>query len=82
MPAIAGRRRRTATANATAVLQARVAPQVRTKAHETADALGVSMAVYIQRLIEHDELDERGRPTWWTEEYDAHQEELPLQHSA
>lgn len=78
MPALPGRRPRVITGG-TSILQARVNPELRDKAHRAAEALGVSMAAYVEALIEHDELDHDGRPTWWPDDADAYQGELPLQ---
>jgi hypothetical protein len=36
----------------------------REKAHRAAAALGISMSAYVASLINGDELDETGRPTW------------------
>ena len=53
---------------ATVILQARVAPDTRDRAHRAAAALGVSMAAYIEQLLLRDELDDTGRPVWAEEE--------------
>ncbi len=79
MAAIKGRAKRPGNAP-TVVLHARVAPAVRDKAHAAAAALGISVAAYIEQLVAHEQVDERGRPMWWP----AHdtQEELTLPESA
>jgi hypothetical protein len=46
------------------LVQARVTPELRAKAHKAAAALNVSMAVYLAELIKRDEVDENGRPSW------------------
>lgn len=81
MPAIKGRHTRAANAP-TVLLQARVDPKLREKAHRAAGALGISMASYMEHLLAHEELDANGRPVWWTDPAPADQEELPLSRSA
>jgi hypothetical protein len=52
---------------------------------ETASAaLGVSRDAYLDALLarERAQLDERGRPLWWTHTEPGDQEELPLTQSA
>ncbi len=74
-----GPRRRPRSAGSTALF-ARVNPDNHTKALAAADALGVSLAAYVDALLARDELDERGRPTWWPiDDTSSDQEELPLQ---
>lgn len=73
--AIKGRTPRQLT-TPTVVLQARVQPETRSKAHDAARALGISVAAYVERLIQQDELTEDGRPMWWPEEPQPGQ--LPL----
>ncbi len=80
MAAIKGRAKRPANVP-TVILQARVRPAVRDKAHAAAAALGISVAAYIEQLVAHEQVDEKGRPLWWVCE-DADQEELPLSQSA
>ena len=65
MAAIQGRRQRRKVAD-TVELRARVKPDNFVKAHEAAAALGISMAAYVDALLSREELDERGRPSWWT----------------
>lgn len=78
MPALKGRTPRRLD-EPMVVLQARVAPASRAKAHDAARALGVSVAAYVERLIQQDQLDEAGRPTWWPDDDgDTPQTELPL----
>lgn len=81
MPAMKGRRRR-ADNVPTVLLQARVDPQLRAKANRAAEALGISMASYMEHLLAHEQLDAHGRPVWWTDDAPADQEELPLSRSA
>ena len=73
-----GRRRRSHAGKAEPViLQARVAPEHREKANRAADAAGVSLGEYLERLIERDEVDADGCPTWLPAR-NTDQEELPL----
>lgn len=60
-----------------ALLQGRVQPDVRQKANRAADAAGVSLAAYLEALIDRDTVDENGCPLWLTPRVDQ-QEELPL----
>lgn len=57
-------------------IRARVGKEQHAKAIQMADALGISLAALVDRLIAREQTDERGRPTWWP--YDDQQEELPL----
>lgn len=59
-------------------LRVRVAPENKLKAEQAAAALGISMTAYVDALLTHEQLDERGRPLWWTKPVPADQEELPL----
>lgn len=59
----------------TAPLPVRVRPVVAEKANRVADAVGVSLAAYVEALIARDQVDEAGYPVWWPE---PPQEELPL----
>lgn len=80
MPTIRGRAGRAyaGTDRPTPVLlQARVAPKVRAKASAAADAAGMSMAAYLEALIDHI-VDESGRPSWLPPRPDPGQQELPL----
>lgn len=58
-----GRTRRT-PGGPTVGLQARVPLHVRERANAVADALGISLGLYIEQLVTRDELDERGRSLW------------------
>lgn len=64
MAAVRGRSSRPATAAGTVPLQGRVAPEVREKARRAADAAGISIATYLERLVAQDEVDQNGCPTW------------------
>jgi hypothetical protein len=55
-----------------------VRPAIRQKAREAADAAGISIAVYLERLIERDKVDENGCPTWLEPAPSRNQEVLPL----
>lgn len=82
MPAIKGRTHRRGTE--TEVLFARVTPERRAQAAATAEALGISLGAYMDQLLarEAEQLDERGRPSWWATPVPGDQEELPLNKSA
>jgi hypothetical protein len=56
MAAIAGRRRRASTGGVHVLLQGRVNPAVKEKADRGAAARGVSIARYLEILIEGDDL--------------------------
>ena len=58
-------------------LQARVEEAAYSKAQRAADAAGISLSVYVQTLIDSDETDANGCPTWRVPR-DHGQEELPL----
>jgi len=77
MAAVKGRTHRRGVSNAV-LLQARVQPERHAKAQAAAAALGISVAAYIDQLLAHEEVDEHGRPLWWTASVSADQEELPL----
>ncbi len=80
MPAIRGRAGRAyaGTDKPTPVLlQARVAPKVRAKANAAADLAGMSMAAFVEALIDH-VVDDSGRPSWMPPRSDPQQQELPL----
>lgn len=77
MAAVKGRTHRRGVSN-TVLLQARVQPDRRAKAEAAAAALGISVAAYIDQLLDHEQLDEHDRPLWWTVPVPADQEELPL----
>lgn len=81
MAGVKGRKHRTGVADAVQ-LGARVMPANKAKAAEIAQALGISVNAYLDALLEHEELDERGRPVWWDRPVPADQEELPLTRSA
>jgi hypothetical protein len=56
MAAIAGRRRRVSTGGVHALLQGRVDPAIKERADRGAAARGVSIARYLEILIEADQL--------------------------
>jgi hypothetical protein len=59
-------------------LRARVEPETLDRVYAIAEALGVSLTAYVEELIRHDQLDERGRPVWWADPEPRDQQELPL----
>jgi hypothetical protein len=83
MPAITGRRHR-AQGLVTEPLYARVTPERRAQAQATAEALGISLGAYVDRLLAREAtfLDEQSRPVWWTDPVPTGQKELPLTRSA
>ncbi|MGL5859594.1 MAG: hypothetical protein ACRC35_14555 [Angustibacter sp.] len=76
MAAVKGQRRRPDGAPSVLV-QARVDPDIRDKLHRAAAACGVSLSVFVELLIQHEQLDARDRPLWWTDPLPTDQE-LPL----
>jgi hypothetical protein len=77
MSAMTGRRQRKHGGQLLALMQARVRPEVREKANIAAQAAGITLAGYLEQLVERDELDASGCPLWLTPASEA-QEELPL----
>jgi hypothetical protein len=77
MAAIKGRKQRTRAAS-TVFLQVRVYPEQRAKAEAAAEALGISLAAYVDRLLAREEVDAAGRPVWWTDPAPTDQGELPI----
>lgn len=77
MSAMPGRRQRNLRGQLLALMQARVRPEVREKANTAAQAAGITLASYLEQLVERDELDTGGCPLWLTPHPEA-QEELPL----
>lgn len=57
-------------------LFARVRPQHHEKARAAAAAMNVSLATYIERLLDRDEVDPTGCPLWWEDPQPPTQEEL------
>lgn len=76
MPGVPGRRYRTGVANHIP-LRVRLSPESHARAQQVADALGVSVTAYVDRLLAHDDLDAHSRPVWWGPA-PRDQEELPL----
>jgi len=77
MPAVKGRKHQVGVSDAVQ-LGARVQPDRKQKATEVAAALGISVNAYIDALLEHEQLDAHGRPTWWNRPVPADQKEMPL----
>lgn len=78
MSAVKGRaKRRYDEGNEPVLLQGRVDRSIRAKASRAADAAGITMAAYLEALIERDEVDAAGRPLWLPVR-DTDQQELPL----
>jgi hypothetical protein len=63
-------------------LLVRVSPGSHAKLDQMAAALGVSKAAIVDAMLGRQELDDRGRPVWWSEPTLRDQEELPLTQSA
>lgn len=64
MAAVRGRSSRPDTGVGTVPLQGRVAPEIREKARRAADAAGISIATYLERLVAQDPVDQNGCPVW------------------
>lgn len=63
MGAVKGRSQRTnARGEPTVLIQGRVVPQTREHAREAADSMGISMASYIELLIQNDAREHHVRP--------------------
>ena len=78
MSSVRGRAHRTfADGEHVVLLQGRVRPATRTKANAAAQAAGISLAAYLEALVDHDEVDDNGCPLW-LEPRNSQQEELPL----
>lgn len=45
-------------------MSAWVLPDIKAKASRAADGAGISLARYLQLLIDHDTVDENGCPVW------------------
>ena len=45
-------------------IQARLDPALRLKANRAAEALNISLSLYVAELIARDQVDEHGRPGW------------------
>ena len=79
----AGRARRPVGVGAKATPSTvRLIPEAWQKAETAAAALGVSRDAYLDALLLREQLDERGRPLWWTDPVPQDQVELPLTQSA
>lgn len=77
MSAVAGRRHRSfAHGDEPVLMQGRVRRDVRAKANAAAQAAGITLAAYLERLVDRDEVDSGGCPIWLTPA--NAQEELPL----
>jgi hypothetical protein len=71
-----GRKHRVGVGDAVA-LRVRVHPERHAKAEAAAAALGISVAAYVDLLLANEQLDEHGRPVWWTGPAPVDQEVLP-----
>jgi hypothetical protein len=78
MAAIKGRKHRVGVAEYER-LGARVPPELKAQAERTAAALGVSAGAYLSALLAREELDEHGRPVWWSDPVPRDQQELPFE---
>jgi hypothetical protein len=81
MAAIKGRQQRAGVAR-NERLHVRVDPALRMKAEKAAAVLGISLAAYVDQLLAREEVDETGRPVWWTDPVPSDQGVLPLAQSA
>ncbi len=78
MSAVKGRAHRArSTSSKKIMLQGRVDEPLWAKANRAADAAGIALAAYLQRLVDRDEVDANGCPLW-LDPRDRGQEELPL----
>lgn len=80
MSAVKGRAQRP-PGKPTRLLQGRVDPGVHAKATIAAHAAGISVAAYLEALVERDEVDAFGLPRWLPAR-PVDQEELPLTKTA
>lgn len=76
MGQIAGRRH--SAVRLTERSNARLQESTKAKADGIADTLGVSLSAYVDALIARDQLDEAGRPIWWTGMPGAEEELFPM----
>ncbi|MBB3092168.1 hypothetical protein [Nocardioides albus] len=76
MGQIAGRRH--SAVPLTARTSARLQESTKAKADAIADTLGVSLWTYVDALIARDELDEAGKPIWWTGQPGKEEELFPM----
>lgn len=60
------------------LLQGRVVPEAHRKASAAAEAAGITVTDYLERLVLQDQVDATGRPLWLPPRPDTAQEELPL----
>lgn len=81
MAAVKGRKHRVGVADYVRLV-ADVPPETKTLVNATAEALGISVSAYLAALLAHQELDEHGRPLWWTAPVPRDQGVLPLTQSA
>ncbi len=58
-------------------MKALVSPNTRGKANAVADALGITMARYLELLVDRDELNAAGRPLWASEVFPPASDPLP-----
>ena len=65
MAAPRGRSRRLAE-HGSVRLGLRVAPAAYDKAERAAASLGITLSAYFEQLLLQEQLDDSGRPLWWT----------------
>jgi len=70
-------RRRRGSLGPSADLFATVREPTKKRLDELADAAGVSLAVVLEELVAHTDLDSRGLPAWWSLPIEQ-QEELDI----
>ncbi len=58
-------------------MKTRVSESTKVRANAAADALGITMAQYVELLIQRDEFDDAGRPLWADEVFSPASDPLP-----
>lgn len=69
MSAVRGRQRQPNGHGAKREVRARISDDQAKKVARIADACGVSIAVYLDRALAREQLDDKGRPVWWSKEH-------------
>ena len=58
-------------------MKTRVSESTKVRANAAADALGITMAQYVELLVQRDEFDDAGRPLWADEVFSPASDPLP-----